>query len=110
MVLRIGLFALVFSLSIYALIDASRTSPESVNVLPKWLWIAFIIFVPLAGALLWILIGRAGRDAGPSGKVDRRPVSPDDDPDFLRRLNEDAQRAKRERERRTQGDGPEEAR
>jgi hypothetical protein len=43
------------------------------------------LFVPLVGGLLYITIGRPiDGESGQGAK--RRPVAPDDDPDFLRDL------------------------
>ncbi|GAB3225520.1 hypothetical protein GCM10027447_14960 [Glycomyces halotolerans] len=62
-------------------------------------WVAIILLLPIAGAVLWFLLGRSrpeggqrgpGRPGGGAGGGPRRPrgpVAPDDDPDFLRDLD-----------------------
>lgn len=84
--LRVALIALIVvtALTIYAIIDCSRTPEAKVRSLPKWAWLVIIIFVPGVGAIAWIV---AGRPQGPGrnrrkGKI----VPPDDNPDFLKKL------------------------
>lgn len=64
-------------------------------------WVLIIVLLPIAGAILWFLLGRAkpeggqrgpGRPGGGGGagggpRRPRGPVAPDDDPDFLRDLD-----------------------
>lgn len=62
-------------------------------------WVLIIVLLPVAGAVLWFLTGRArpeggqrgpGRPNGGAGGGPRRPrgpIAPDDDPDFLRDLD-----------------------
>jgi hypothetical protein len=71
----------VFSAVDIALIDRSR-----VRGLPKAAWIVLVVLVPIVGGVLWFAVGRVR--AGDAGRSARRaPVAPDDDPEFLRRLN-----------------------
>lgn len=79
---------------IYALIECVRTPGPQVRVLPKPVWILAIIVIPLIGALLWLFFGPA-RQPKPLNQQPR-PSSPDDDAEFLRRL--DAQRRQKARE------------
>ena len=69
---------------VYALIDASQADARRVKLMPRWLWFAAIIGLPGLGALAWLFLGRPGRPQLPGGP--RRPIAPDDDPDFLRGL------------------------
>jgi len=86
---------LELGLLIYGLIDCIQTPEGAVRNLPKWFWILLIIFVPIVGPVLWLVLGRPERPR--SGFVSgypqdqrRRPASgaPDDDPDFLRQLGQ----------------------
>lgn len=85
----------VVGLTVYALIDCLRTDGARVRSLPKGLWVAVVLFVPLLGPVAWIA---AGRDRGtttppaPTG-----PLAPDDDPTFLRQLDLERRRLERER-------------
>lgn len=112
-------------ITIFALIEAIRANPGRVRILPKGAWIAVIILVPPVGGILWLIFGKSwssrntsgqskfttphplsspgpftgrgsgNRSARGSGKTPR-PTSPDDDAEFLRRL--DIQRAQKARE------------
>lgn len=82
---RVLLVLLVVAVTVYALVEASQAQPHRVRLMPRWLWVAAIICLPGLGALGWFALGRPqGRDLG--GGTARRPIAPDDDPDFLRRL------------------------
>lgn len=111
---RIVPVVLLVALVVYALIDCVRTPEDSMPVgIPKVLWVALIIVFPGLGALAWLLVSRVarggrtsppspGRGAGrpsPRGpRGPRGPVAPDDDPEFLARL--EAERRRRDRDRR----------
>jgi hypothetical protein len=113
--LRILPVVLLIALVVYALIDCVRTPDDDMPVgIPKVLWVILIILFPGIAALAWIVVSRVARanaSPAPSGRpgvwssptpprpVRRRgPVAPDDDPEFLARL--EAERRKAERERR----------
>ena len=85
--LLFGLGVVVVILTIYAVVDCAAFDRKRVRGVPKWLWLLMIIFIPVIGAVLWVLIGRGRRlNAAPSGRP-MRQVAPDDDPDFLRGLD-----------------------
>jgi hypothetical protein len=72
--------------TIYALIDCTRSEPERLRGLPRYVWLLVILLLAPLGGLLWLVLGRepsggGGRGGGP------RVVAPDDDPDFLRSLD-----------------------
>lgn len=110
-------FLVIIGLAVYALADIATSDESARRGLPKGAWF-LIALVPIAGPLVWILTSRAqpatggagpaqGRRPGPGvpgGSSPRRPgpVAPDDDPEFLWRL--DQERRRREREDGT-GDG-----
>ncbi|GAB3211399.1 PLD nuclease N-terminal domain-containing protein [Marinactinospora thermotolerans] len=107
----VWLGALITLLSIvlwvYAFFDALTSPAEEVRHLPKLLWLAIILLFMVVGPLLWLFLGRPRVAAPtvaqgpvhqvsaddldpsdfqrPSGRA--QPLGPDDDPDFLRRLN-----------------------
>jgi len=95
------LVAVAVVLQIFAAVDAILAERLRVRGLPKAVWIIVIIFLPLVGALLWFFVGRPRRSSampgtqapGASGRGRRtgpaRPQGPDDDADFLRRLQRD---------------------
>ncbi|WBB63903.1 PLD nuclease N-terminal domain-containing protein [Streptomyces sp. WMMC500] len=105
-------FLLVLAVWIYAFIDCLNTPEKEVRNLPKLVWVAIIVLFGsvLFGPLAWLVGGRprgrpviAGEGAGGgAGRPGRRGrwVAPDDNPDFLRSLEEDRQEEQRREERR----------
>lgn len=89
----LGVAAAVFM--IYSVVDCAFFDRTRVRGIAKGWWLAVIIFVPVIGGILWFVIGR-GR-VGRAQQQQRRggPVAPDDDPDFLRRLDRDAEQDER---------------
>jgi hypothetical protein len=81
---------------IYAVVDCALFDRLRIRGLPRGWWIVVILLVPLIGAVLWFVIGRgrAGRGAR-SGATRGAPVAPDDDSDFLKRLDRDAEQEER---------------
>ena len=73
-----GLAALAFA--VYAIVDCALTQRDAVRALPRWIWVLLIVVLPVAGGVLWFLVGRGGVPAAPPARV----TGPDDDPDFLR--------------------------
>ncbi|MEA5453732.1 PLDc N-terminal domain-containing protein [Sinomonas sp. JGH33] len=72
---------------LYAMVDCAMADRAAVRGLSKTSWF-LITILPIIGTLLWFIFGRPRRTAPPtSGSTrGRRPVAPDDDPDFLRGL------------------------
>jgi hypothetical protein len=105
---------IVVGLLIYCLIDIARSDDDERLGAPRVLWALLVLLVPLFGSIAWLAISRLRRPAadggtasrGPAGRpvVRRRqgPVAPDDDPDFLRKLDQ-------ERRRRENGSSDEES-
>ncbi|SKC46861.1 PLD nuclease N-terminal domain-containing protein [Krasilnikoviella flava] len=113
---RVILPLLVVGLALYALLDLFGSEEDERGGLPRWLWAVIIVLLPIFGAVAWIIVKRSARRAsgggpGPSSRPGRRPsgpkrpsgpVAPDDDPEFLWRLEQE----KRRREREGGGDTP----
>ncbi len=74
------------ALDIFTIIDIITIDERRVRGLPKFLWVAVVVILPLVGAILWFTIGRARSDGG---RGERRTLAPDDDPNFLRNLRRD---------------------
>ena len=112
-ILIIGAAALAVGVIVYSLIECVRTDRAATRALPKGGWIAVIILLPLLGALLWLFLGR------PQGSPDDgrpvRPQGPDDDPQFLRtiderrRRQEQAEKLRRWEDEARRGGGPDDA-
>ncbi len=81
-------FLLLLAVVVWALVECLQTPSAQVRTLPRLAWVAVIVVLPVLGAVGWFVLGR------PTGRVDgggpstgrSRPLGPDDDPDFLRRL------------------------
>ena len=91
----------VFAFQLYCLLDAITAEPMTIRNLPKMVWVLLVLLFPLLGGLAWMLAGRPKdatlRPGGRRSAQRRRPSTgnrlpsaprgPDDDPDFLRRLD-----------------------
>jgi hypothetical protein len=83
------LYLLAPPLAVVALIDCGRARPESVRHLPKPIWIAVIIGMLILGPIAWLLCGRRRRPRPAQAVVlGTAPRGPEDDPEFLRQLDE----------------------
>ncbi|MFW6691449.1 PLD nuclease N-terminal domain-containing protein [Streptomyces sp. MAR4 CNX-425] len=116
-------FLLVLAVWIYAFIDCLNTPEKEVRNLPKLVWVAIIVLFGsvLFGPLAWLVGGRprgrpvlaGGEEGAGGGGGARRPrrgrwVAPDDNPDFLRSLEEDRRRSEpAEEEPQKDEEGPE---
>ena len=95
---------IVILLVIFAVVDIAVLERSRVRFLPKLAWIFLVVILPIAGPVIWFIVGRgrpgennSGSASAPSsGRVG--PVAPDDDPDFLGRLNRDQEQEERIRE------------
>ena len=94
---------IALGLTIFCLIECLSTPESEVRTLPKGGWVVLVL-VPFAGPVAWFLAGRPQGlgSSGPGGGVPpqhlRRsgPLGPDDDPDFLRRLDPAADQDRRD--------------
>ncbi|GGM33392.1 PLDc N-terminal domain-containing protein [Promicromonospora citrea] len=109
---RVLLILAVVGLAVYALVDVWGSEEDERGGLPRWLWVLLIVLLPLLGAIAWIVVRVSARRSGTSGPGSggrptpprpgggpRRPsgpVAPDDDPEFLWRLEQEKRRQQRE--------------
>ncbi|WP_240625195.1 PLDc N-terminal domain-containing protein [Kocuria tytonicola] len=96
-IMIIGAGALAVGVIIYALIECAQSEKYTVRAIPKGAWLLVILLLPVVGALLWLFFGRPRNDAA---REPARGRGPDDDPQFLRNLEE--RRRQQERARRLQ--------
>ncbi|AEG43357.1 PLDc N-terminal domain-containing protein [Isoptericola variabilis] len=107
MFVRVVLPLVVVGLVVYSLADLAGSDEEDRGGLPTWLWVLIILLLPVFGAVAWIVLkaqhrragGRGSGSRGRPGRGPRRPsgpVAPDDDPDFLWRLEQERRRRRRE--------------
>ena len=109
---RIVMVILAVALWIYAIIDCARTDGSSMpGRLPKPAWLALVFFFPIVGSIVWLYfswkqahpegLGNSSISFGGGGnRTPSAPMAPDDDPEFLARL--DAENRFREWERQQQ--------
>lgn len=95
--LRVVLIIVLLGVYIASIIDVIRTPSLESRRLPVFVWLLIVILIPVLGGLIWWLLGRVWPDRGRRGK---RISSPDDDPRFLRQLEDEAWK-RRMRERRS---------
>jgi hypothetical protein len=92
--LRVLMILVPLALSIYAFIDCITTQEKDVRHIPKPLWAILILLFPLVGSISWLIVGRdrsstSGRVGGGRPRGSGGWVAPDDNPDFLKSLDED---------------------
>lgn len=115
MLVRFGgiLVLAMIAIWLYCLLDAATADRERVRALPKGAWIAVVLVLFIVGAVAWLVLGRprgperaprlgssrrtswpSRPSSHPSSGAFRRPgpVAPDDDPEFLARLDREAAR------------------
>jgi hypothetical protein len=111
--LRLLPVLLILALALFALVDCLARDEDEIRNLPKVLWVLVILLFPLLGSVIWFIAGRPhgaalpgglGSSSGDSTGEQRfnpfgrgsggpqRALAPDDDPEFLRRLDEQRRR------------------
>ncbi|MBQ1017917.1 PLDc_N domain-containing protein [Micromonospora sp. D93] len=104
---RLGvlLFLVQIVLAVCALISCLSAEEGKIRALPRIAWVLIILFFPLVGSIAWFIVGRQpspgagkGWSGGIGGGERQRPrlVAPDDDPEFLRSVEERAQQQDQE--------------
>ncbi|MGV8849009.1 MAG: PLD nuclease N-terminal domain-containing protein [Propionibacteriaceae bacterium] len=81
---RVVVLVAVIGLGVYAFVAALQADGDRIRVMPRWLWLAVILSFPVVGPFLYLFTGQPTTAAIQAR--DNRPMGPDDDPDFLRKL------------------------
>ncbi|CAL9531234.1 PLD nuclease N-terminal domain-containing protein [Streptomyces sp. NPDC057838] len=84
--LRVLMFLVPLALSVYAFIDCISTKDDDIRHMPKPLWAILVLLFPLVGSISWLI---AGKKRTPAASRPRQWVAPDDNPDFLKSLDEE---------------------
>ena len=92
---RFLIFLAAAELVLVVLALIGSLSADRVRNLPRWLWVVLILVLPLAGPIAYFAWGRP-QAAHRSQRPPVRPSAPDDDPDFLRKL--DPEQSQRDRD------------
>lgn len=91
---RLLIFSAAAALVLLILALISGLAADRVRNMPRSLWILVILLIPIAGPLAYFVWGRPV--TGATKRPRRRPSSPDDDPDFLRSMDNEQSRRDRE--------------
>lgn len=91
--LWIGLAVAAVVFIVYSVVDCATMPRDRVRGISKTSWILAILLLPVIGGLLWWFIGRVR-----AAKAAPRGSAPDDDPDFLKKLDADRAQSKRIRD------------
>ncbi|MFG1952981.1 PLD nuclease N-terminal domain-containing protein [Micromonospora sp. NPDC048830] len=112
--LYVLLFLVQIVLAVSALISCLSAEEDRIRALPRIVWVLVILLFPLLGSIAWFLAGREPdpararparpADGAPPGRDRRRPVAPDDDPEFLESLAERSRQQDQELFRRWEED------
>ncbi|GAB3165659.1 hypothetical protein GCM10027059_23480 [Myceligenerans halotolerans] len=113
---------LYVALVAYTLVDVAQSDDEDRHGIPKALWVAAIIFLPLVGSIAWIVLAftarrrkgrkaaapweRANGGAPTTPRGDEPPAGPEDDPEYMWLLEQ--ARRRKEREERLRDEQPRE--
>ena len=111
---RALVYIVPIALAVYALFDLRTSDATDRAGFNPWGWAAVIVLLPVVGPLTWLLVSRSRRAGGPVGtrsstgpsrpggsrpgmpprRPGRRPgpLAPDDDPEFLWRLEQQQRR------------------
>jgi len=90
----VGVVLIAFQ--IFAIVDIILTDKRRVRALNKPIWLILAIVTSAIGGALWFILGKEPF-RGDGGSLPRT-VAPDDDPEFLERLDRDEERDARIRE------------
>ncbi|GIJ29295.1 hypothetical protein Vqi01_44570 [Micromonospora qiuiae] len=110
--LYILLFVVQVVLGVCALISCLSAEEDDVRHLPRIVWVLIILFFPLVGSIAWFVAGRERRigtgtpwpGSRPAQHQPARPLAPDDDPEFLRSIEERSRKDDQELFRRWEED------
>ncbi|MFJ6195548.1 PLD nuclease N-terminal domain-containing protein [Micromonospora sp. NPDC092111] len=93
------LFLIQVVLAACALIGCLSAEDGATRALPRIAWVLIILVFPLVGSIAWFVAGRPAPADGPQkgwlaggGTGPRRPAAPDDDPEFLKSIDERSHR------------------
>lgn len=98
---------IIIGLAVYSFFDVLATPPQRLRRWSRTAWLP-IALLPVVGATMWFLLGRPRHSRGAPGPLGNlrppasRSAAPDDDAAFLRRLDQEAWRLRREQQRKSQ--------
>ncbi|MGX1271636.1 PLD nuclease N-terminal domain-containing protein [Streptomyces phaeoluteigriseus] len=110
--LRVLMFLVPLALSVYAFIDCISTKDDDIRHMPKPLWAILVLLFPLVGSISWLVAGKKRSPAAEGwagvreGRAQQRQwIAPDDNPDFLKSLDDDEKNDGKGNDGKGKGDG-----
>ena len=85
---RALLIILPIVLAVYALVDCALAEADRVRGPRRAVWAAIILLLPVVGPVAWLVGGRPRSGPRRPPRPVAPPLAPDDDPEFLRQMNE----------------------
>lgn len=90
----IAAIVLAAAVTLYGLFDCLLRDRGLIRVLPKPVWAIIILFIPVIGFILWYAFGRGNEDKPTVAPRRRGPSAPDNDDDYLRKIDRDVKLGK----------------
>ena len=90
--LRNLIILLAIGVVVYAAFDVLRSTDTERVGMSRGLWLLVVLLFPVFGALTWLLVSRNAGGGRATGRRSTRPSAPDDDPEFLLRLDQEQRR------------------
>lgn len=87
MLLILALLATVFW--VFSIVDCAVQPSTRHRGVPKGVWVAIVVLLPVLGGILWFVVGRGGK------YVAAKWSAPDDDPEFLGRIGTESDQDER---------------
>lgn len=95
-------FLLMLAFWIWCFFDVITTDESLCRNLPKMVWVVIVLILPDVGAIAWLIAGRPQSSVTPrftyGAAAKTAPRGPDDDTDFLHRVDRDRSDRLREAE------------
>lgn len=90
----IAAIVLAAAITLYGLFDCLLRDRGLIRVMPKPVWALIILCIPVIGFVLWYAFGRGSEDKPTAAPRRRGPSAPDDDEDYLRKVDRDVKLGK----------------
>ncbi|WP_102509473.1 PLDc N-terminal domain-containing protein [Sanguibacter massiliensis] len=102
-------FLLLVAVVVYTVTDIINAPDEDLHGLPRGIWLVLVVLIPVLGSVVWFAVSvngrrsrgealggpRSGPRTAPGGHPApgrQGPLAPDDDPEFLWRLEQERRR------------------
>lgn len=86
---------LLVAFALYCVFDVLGSDERRRRGVPTPVWL-LVVLVPVVGGVVWLVVSRATPHGGADRPRGGGPVAPDDDPEFLFRLDQERRRRERQ--------------